>query len=149
MKTNFLFLVIFVASLLTSCSVYKARTSKTMDINGMGIIHKPVLVDLNVNENKVTVMVNGEKYMPLEIVKQNAVAKALSKESADVLIEPTFEIETYRKRFNVTVTGWSATYKNFRAMEVSDTSMLQIGFQQKPVVNESYNGRSKKNRKTR
>ena len=120
-----------------------------MDINGAGIIHKPVLVDLNVNENKVTVMVNGEKRMPLEIVKQNAVAKALSKEYADVLIGPVFEIETYRKRFNVTVTGWSATYKNFRAMEDSDMSMLQIGFQQKPVVIESYNGRSNKNRKTK
>jgi len=149
MKTNFLFLVIIVASLLTSCSGYKLQTTKTMDIKGAGIIYKPVLVDLNVNENKVTVMVNGEKRMPLEIVKQNAVAKALSKENADVLIEPVFEIETYRKRFNVTVTGWSATYKNFRAMEVSDSLMLKAGFQQKAEVSESFNGRSKKTRKTR
>ena len=47
--------VIFTIGLsIGSCAVTKTNTTKSMDIYGPGVIQNPVIVDLEVNENKVT-----------------------------------------------------------------------------------------------
>lgn len=111
---------------LTSCSVSRTSTSKTMGIYGSGVIHKPVLVDLDVQQTKVTGTATADKGSSMEEVKQNAVANALKNANADVLIEPTFETETSGGRITAKVTGWPGTYKNFRAITADDVPLLYV-----------------------
>lgn len=137
MKKNILLIIIVATTFLTSCAVYKSKTSKTIDIYGAGVINKPVLVDLDVKEKKATGIANAKKRLPLEIIKQNAIANALKNENADVLVEPIFETEIYRRNITVTVTGWPATYKNFRSIQAEDVPLIQVGVSQKTEVYES------------
>ena len=124
------------SSILTSCTVLKTSTSKTMDIYGAGVIQKPVLVDLDVKEIKVTGTATARSGTSLEIVKQDAVANALKTANADVLVEPKFETATTSERVTATVTGFPATYKNFRPIKPEDVQMLQVGVTQKANVYE-------------
>ncbi len=97
-----------------------------MGIYGTGVIHKPVLVDLDVQQTKVTGTSTADKGSSMEEVKQNAVANALKNANADILIEPTFETETSAGRITAKVTGWPGTYKNFRAITSDDVPLLYI-----------------------
>ena len=54
-----------------------------MDIYGAGVIHKPVLVDLDVKETKVSGVATLTDNPALELVKQHAVADAIKKASCD------------------------------------------------------------------
>ena len=54
--------VIFIIGLsIGSCAVTKTNTTKSMDIYGPGVIQNPVIVDLEVNENKVSIREFGSK----------------------------------------------------------------------------------------
>ena len=118
-----------------SCSsVQKTSTAKSMNIYGMGVMHIPVLADLEVSETKITGTKTGSSTSSLDELKAEAIAAALKTSNADVLIEPAFQIETDRSRITVVVTGRPATYKNFRKMELSDTLLIQAGILQKPLV---------------
>lgn len=83
----------------------------------------------------------------MEIVKQNAVANALKKASADVLVEPIFETEISGGRISVIVTGWSANYKKFRSINVEDAQLLQVGVVQKVKVYEVSKEQQKRGRR--
>lgn len=107
-----------------------------MDIYGAGVIHKPVLVDLDVKQTKVTGTATFAEGSSLEIVKQTAVADAIKKSAADILVEPTFSTETSGTRITATVTGFPAFYKNFRPITVDDLPLLQVGLTQKATVYE-------------
>jgi hypothetical protein len=134
MKTKIV-LVLLIASLFSSCVMQKMTTSKTMDIYGAGVIQKPVIVDLEVKETKTT----GTATAPtgqIEIIKAMAVNDALKTSNADVLVEPKFEMQVQGGRTTVTVTGWPATYKNFRAIKEEDIKLLDVGVLQKAKVNE-------------
>ncbi|MFA5782846.1 MAG: hypothetical protein WC868_11330 [Bacteroidales bacterium] len=146
MKKQILFLTIVTSTFLTSCTVLKTSTSKTMDIYGAGVIQKPVLVDLDVKETKVTGTATATmtKSTSLETVKQKAVADALKKTNADVLIEPKFETETSGRRTTATVTGFPATFKNFRSITAEDVPLLQVGVIQKADVYEPTKEKQKK-----
>ena len=137
MKKNFLFCMIVAALFLTSCGSLKTTTSKTMDIYGAGIIHKPVIVDLNVKETKVTGTATMSTNMTLEAVKREAVADALRKTNADVLVEPKFQTTTAHDRTTATVTGFPATYTNFRSIKEEDVKLLQVGVTQRAEVYET------------
>ena len=147
MKNNILLVAILVTTLLTSCAVYKSKTSKTIDIYGSGVIHKPVLVDLDVRGRKASGIANEKKHLSLETIKQNAIANLLKNEDADVLVEPIFETEIYRSNITVTVTGWPATYKNFRSIQAEDVPLLQVGVSQKAEVYEPFKKQTKRKRK--
>ena len=146
MKTKLFSLLIFASSLLTSCSVLKTNTSKTMDIYGAGVLHRPVIVDLEVSETKVTgnAMLKG---LLIDAVKQNAVTDALRKSGADVLVEPRFEIKCSRGYTSIAVIGFPATYKNFRSIKEEDIKLLNVGITQKAEVYETLNVQQKKNRR--
>jgi outer membrane protein assembly factor BamE (lipoprotein component of BamABCDE complex) len=53
-KSNFFLLLFVVLAFvsLESCSVQKSVTAKSMDIYGSGVMHKPVIADLDVSSTK-------------------------------------------------------------------------------------------------
>ncbi|MDG4950559.1 hypothetical protein NLM59_06460 [Weeksellaceae bacterium KMM 9724] len=124
---------------LASCSTVKTGTSKTMDIVGAGVIHKPVIADLTVSQRKVSKTVTFTKMETLEAAKNNVVRELLKEHNADVLVEPTFESTTTAGKTELTVYGWTATYKNFRQMEESDIKFLEVrpSFIQKAEASQS------------
>ena len=122
--------------LLASCAVQKSTTVKTMDVIGGGIIQTPVIVDLDVKPTKVTGTSNGKSDVPLENVKQAAVADAVKNANADVLVEPRFETSLTSSNKTVVVTGYPATYKNFRQMTDADTTLVMVSSMYKATVYE-------------
>ena len=107
-----------------------------MKITNTGVIQKQVLVDLIVDENKVTGIAKESKGVDIEIVKNNAIYDALKKVNADILIEPTFEIEQSFQETKVTVIGYPGKYKNFRPITLEEMPLLDLnkGEVHKPVV---------------
>ena len=122
------------ALLLSSCAVVKSKTAKTMDVYGAGVIQNPVVVDLQVSETKISGSYNASSTMGVESIKQYAVADALSKAGADVLVEPVFETTTSTGRTTAKVTGYPASYSNFRSIEKEDIELLEVGVTQKATV---------------
>ena len=121
--------------LIASCGVAKSNNAKTKDIQGPGVIHLPVLADLNVKPTKVTGTATALLKPPTVTVisiKQEAIANALAKVNGDVLIEPFYRFQTIGKQHTVTVSGYPATYKNFRMMEEKDTTLYYVLYP-KPV----------------
>lgn len=135
--TNFFFLIVPVF-LLMSCAATKTKTStsKTMDIYGAGVIHKPVLVDLIVSETKVTGTSSLKEGASFESAKEEAVADALKNSNSDVLVEPVYVTETVGGSIAATVTGFPAVYKNFRQIKAEDLPLLETGVTQKAKVAE-------------
>lgn len=131
---NLLLIFTFLILLLTSCSVIK--TSKTLDIYKSGIIQNPVLVDLEVSEKKVTGSSEGYS-SNYESIKYDAIAIALKISNADILVEPKFETESLGLKIKVTVTGFPATYKNFRPLKKEDIKLFEAGISQKAIIHES------------
>jgi hypothetical protein len=116
----------FIVLLFTSCVPVKTITTKSTDIQNFGVIQKPTIVDLEVKETKVT----GTATAPgqtLDMVKSQAIADALKKVNADVLVEPVFEIITASGQTTVTVTGFPGFYRNFRPMKEEDVVLVQSG----------------------
>ncbi len=105
-----------------------------MDIYGSGVIQKPVIVDLNVSQTRVTGYAKESSSESLETVKQKAVGDALKKANADVLVEPKFDTETKSGYTTAFVSGWPATYTNFRAITPDDIPLLEAGVLQKAEV---------------
>lgn len=111
---------------VASCASVNTGTSKTMDIVGPGVIHKPIIADLNVNQQKASKTITVSATDMLESVRNNAVRELLKEHQADVLIEPVYESTTEGGRTTVTVYGWPATYKNFRPIEEKDLKLLEV-----------------------
>ena len=123
-----LFFAIIATFVLSSCSSLQRTTSvKTIDITNVGVIQKPVIVDLVVDQTKVRGTATGSNTSGgVTVVKSEAVKDALSKAGqADVLIEPDFTITTRNANITVEVTGFPATYKNFRTIEEQDAVWLE------------------------
>ncbi len=132
---NLLLVVVILSILVSSCNVMKTNTSKTLDIYGAGVVQNPVLVDLDVKDTKVEGKAEGSS-SSIEAVKQDAVADAIEKANADVLVEPKYKTETSNGKTIATVTGFPATYKNFRPIREEDIKLLEAGITQKAVVHE-------------
>jgi hypothetical protein len=121
-----------------------------MDVDLTGILQKPVIVDLEVKENKVTGVATGNTdVVSSTIVKQEAIADAVKKANADILVEPMFITETVDRKITVTVTGFPANYKNFRPIKQEDIPLLNTGRVRKasiyePNISESLPGKSNK-----
>jgi hypothetical protein len=112
------------SALLDSCTpAVKATTSRTREING-SILQVPVLVDLEVSPSKVTGTASFTN-QPVDYVKGMAVADALKNSNSDVLVEPSYDVETSNMTIKVTVKGYPATYKNFRTATKGDTTLVK------------------------
>lgn len=112
---------------LTACATKKTATVKSSDIHGSGVIQYPVIADLDVKEQKVSGSVQWRGGgASLNDLKEMAMTDAVKKSNADVLIEPTFEIEIKGRRKSVTAVGYPANYKNFRNATPADTVIQKI-----------------------
>lgn len=136
MKTIVTGLVIVIV--FASCSSTKSttNTAKTLNIYGSGVIQKPVIVDLDVKQTKVTATVNGKLGSNIEALKAEAVSVAVKNAQADVLVEPTYTIVSNRGTSTVTVSGFPATYKNFRDITLEDVPLIKAGILQTARVAE-------------
>ncbi|MFH0867245.1 MAG: hypothetical protein V1904_13705 [Bacteroidota bacterium] len=140
-------LTITIAAFLTSCSSFtKVTDVKITEISGRSVIQKPVLVDLDVKITKVTATSTGilSKGTTVESVKAQAVADAVKQAGADVLVEPIFETTISGKRVTAIVTGFPATYKNFRSITAEDMPLLQTGTTQTVDVYQAPKTKTKK-----
>lgn len=114
------FALLFAAS---GCKSY-SKTTVTTDVQGPVVIQKPVIADLEVQGVRVTGTATSKGSTSIEGLKQEALNDALTKSKADILVEPRYEIISSFNHSTVNVTGYPATYKNFRSMEASDTLFL-------------------------
>ena len=115
--------------LFTSCATTKETTVKTMEIYGPGVIQNPVIADLDVREQKVQGTATGRK-SATNAVKKLALANALETSHADVLVAPVYELVSKGGRTTATVTGFPATYSNFRHATPADSSLVTAGYMQ-------------------
>jgi hypothetical protein len=109
-----------------SCQTVKTGTAKSIDISGVGVIHKPVIADLDVKEEKITKTIMLKNLESLENAKNEIIRELLNENKADLLVEPKFESKTKNGKTELTVTGWLAYYKNFRTIEEKDIKLLEV-----------------------
>lgn len=109
-----------------SCKTVKTGTAKSIDISGVGVIHKPVIADLDVKGEKITKTITLKNLESLENAKNEIIRELLKENNADLLVEPKFESKTKNGKTELTVTGWLAFYKNFRAIEEKDIKLLEV-----------------------
>lgn len=135
MRTIIAILIIMTAA---SCGSMKSttNTSKTLGIYGSGVIQKPVIVELDVKQTKVTATTVGKLGSNIDVLKAEAVSQAIKAAGADVLVEPTYNIVSQRGTSTVTVTGFPATYKNFRDITPEDVPLIKAGILQTARVAE-------------
>ena len=119
--------LIVIFAFMTSCIMKKTETAttKTLDINGAGVIQKPTIVDLDVNGAKVSGRAVAKFGENIEEVKILLVAEVLRKANADVLVEPRYAFETVNNETTISVSGYPATYKNFRPIKEEDLKLIK------------------------
>lgn len=127
MKTRKILAAGIAALALSSCSTI-THTSQTAAVDTQ--IYNLTVADMKVAAKKDSVTVDW-KWNPLSTVslkaqKESATHSLLSKSEADVLVEPEYIVKR-RGIFrggSVTVTGYPATYSNFRAMSKDDAEKI-------------------------
>lgn len=141
-------LLLALSIIFASCSVTKSGTAKSMDIVGPGVIHKPIVVDLNVDSEKSEATSKFSGIESMDNAKNDVVRKLLKEKNADVLVEPTFETMTKNGKTELTVRGWPATYKNFRPIEEKDLKLLEVkpSYLQKAETYQAVTEEKKKNK---
>lgn len=123
---------LFVCSIiaLTSCStVYKTASSTDVETS---VTTYPEVADLDV-QTKIS-ETKSWNFVPFHIgepklstVKGNLIAEVLKAHNADILLEPQFSFQKtpYKERI-LTVTGYPATYKNFRKATANDLEAIKV-----------------------
>jgi hypothetical protein len=129
-----LFILGTLALVFTSCKTLKSGTSKSIDIVGTGVIHKPVIVDLEVNQTKISKTIILKGMESLEAAKSEIIRQLLLENDADLVVEPKFQSTTKNGKTELTLTGWLATYKNFRNLEEKDVRLLEV----QPAINKNF-----------
>ena len=101
-------------------TVIKTNTVKGLEIKP-GAVASVTVADLEVSEQKVIGVAKGTLLPPIitkETLTQGAITDAVMQhEGADVLVGITIFTEQDKREMTVTVTGYPARYKNFRAYE--------------------------------
>lgn len=111
----------------SSCSTI-SHTSQMAPVDAQ--VYNLTVADMDVSKNKVSTTVEW-KWTPLSSVsieaqKDNATAELLKEADADVVVEPQYTVKR-RGLFrggSLTVTGYPAKYRNFRAMTPADADMV-------------------------
>ena len=119
--------LVLCATLASCVATVHTGTAKSMEIYGPGVIHRPVMVDLDVQQTKVSATKTYTSNTSNATAKDELISQALKDSHADVLVEPTFDSETIGSHVQMTVQGFPATYKNFRPMQAEDVPLLQAG----------------------
>lgn len=120
---------IAIGLLVVSCSTpslvsYSAKTAELP----YSIKALPMTSQLNVSETKVSAVVKvGKKDVKKskKLMEDWAVSEALKKTGGDILLEPRYEYD-YKNNVlvSVTVSGYPATFSNFRPMTVEDAETI-------------------------
>ena len=121
-------IILFILVSVTICAcqvVNKSSQVKTANIYGPKITQVPTLADLNVKETKIKGKAEGNSSSTISGLKSLAVSDALKKSNADVLVEPRYDVLQTSTKITVEVSGYPATYKNFRPMEEKDTTIVK------------------------
>lgn len=125
MKTiKFIALATVVISLTACKTLESSNTAKDADIYGPTVFQKPVMADLEVKATKVTATYSCSSSVAESAAKSMALLEALKTSNADVLIEPRYEINRTLGKMEVIVTGYPASYTNFRPMVAADTLFI-------------------------
>lgn len=104
----------------------RKATAKTRYISQSSITETTVVTDLIVEDKKVNGSFSGTN-VDEESAKSLAVADALKKVNAEVMVEPVFEVEVKDFRdISVQVQGYPARYKNFRSPTREDSILLGL-----------------------
>ena len=150
-KNSFYSVIVLILIFFTGCSPrITTDTTKTLDIYGAGVIQYPVIAELNVSENQVTGRASANDGESLEVVKKNALIDALNKSNADILVEPVYKTIRQGRRATAEVSGFPATYVNFRSATEQDIRLIEAGILQtastieSPEIVEEDNNRSGK-----
>lgn len=127
MTSRNLLAVCFAALLVSSCSTV-THTSQTAAVDTQ--LYNLTVADMNVAAKKDSVTLdwawNPLSSVSLSAQKESATHALLEKSDADVLIEPEYIVHR-RGLFrggSVTVTGYPASYSNFRAMTSEDAQNI-------------------------
>ncbi len=122
----FVTLSFVLASCKTTHEPYRAhyKELETQDITDKQVIQTPVIVDLDVTETKVSGSFSAEN-VQVEYAKNKALADAIAKSGADVLVEPVYEVDINDKTVTATVQGYPGKYKNFRKPQPQDSLLLR------------------------
>lgn len=138
MKALYLFPLALLAAV--SCGTSKNVPQQTAAPSASGasdlvlnsVITAPLAADITVADKKikyketaafVNVDISGDITGNLPAYKQIAYAKALASNDADILVAPSFIVETTSGRLEVTVYGYPARYTNFRRASSDDINM--------------------------
>ena len=116
----------------TTTTTRRQVTAKSADVVYSGVVQRPLVVDLNVSETRVRGTFTGTSTTNtnLQTLKDLAIENALSTVNADILLEPRFNVTTNTTgeftEIIVVVTGYPATYRNFRNFNASDTAWINL-----------------------
>ena len=137
MKKLFMLMAAVVALSACSKQVFKTHTARTTGIPA-AMESMTNISDLEVSETKCTGTCT-EKILSRKQKEENAVADALRKTGADILVEPQYT-HTYNKRgklVSVEVTGYPARYRQFRSVTSEDAqtiNSLRYPHSEQPVM---------------
>ena len=135
---NFTILLVITITNTLACSTsHKIVTTKSIDIYGSGVIQQPIVAEMQVSTNKVTGRAASNRNISLNQLKQNALADALNRSRADVIVEPIFETVRDRNRISATVRGFPAVYINFRPINENDIPLIEAGVLQRVTTTET------------
>lgn len=126
MKKSTLASCIAVLALCSCTTIQHTTTSEEVDTQ----VHNLTVADVNVSKERVSHTYNWN-WDPLSTIslsdkKKSAAAELLNEQGGDVLVEPQYVVKR-RGVFRggeITVSGYPATYRNFRSMTQSDADII-------------------------
>ena len=141
MKKLFLLTTVCAALFMSSCSTI-TKTATTAMVEST-VVTYPEVADLEIQQKASQTMTWNFRPFHLgepskQVAQGNLVAQLLKANNADVLLEPQFVFErtSYGERV-LTVTGFPATYKNFRKASAADLEAIKAC--KKPNEKKIYN----------
>ena len=143
MKTRNLILCAFALASLSSCTAttqcsdYSYSEYKTASIPAPVIYSIPQIAELDVSETRITyterlnIRVKDYNNSQIDIVAQGekevVIGNAIKQHNCDVLVQPIVDIASDKDGFLVvTVSGYPATYKNFRNYTSDDEWIMKL-----------------------
>ncbi len=144
--------------MLTTTSIVFAQNKKTVvlederfgydeatahSIDPVATAHTtPIVADLSVTQTRITHketfgnnltaadLTNPNRSAEINYLKDYTLTRAAKLNNADIIIAPTYDIKTSQDMNTITVeiTGYPASYTNFRKATVTDLDLIQRGF---------------------
>jgi hypothetical protein len=139
-KKKFLLLiqVAIIAGLVSSCSLFKStpkgETSRVSTFRTVEVHTLPVTADLQIESTKKSGVATGQNGTSLEKLKNDAIRDVLTKNAGDVLVVPSYLIETNEKGITVTETGYVGKYSNFKQGSLEGTPVITVHPGETPQV---------------